>query len=347
VAGTDVDLTWNDRVFGSIPIEPARIGIAMAVGLVALYVAVMYWLGYVEQARAQAPEQHLWEMRDARFGLLLALLAAYTPVARRYGSLGARRNLADLAPLLARRSDAPLGLSRSRRAGRLGGLGALAFVPVMYLLIDRDPTLYFRGEGYWHAPQIWTFALASFFAWQTGQFLTEQGEDARYFSALARRLPAIDLFDARPLAPFVRQALRGALLWIVLVSLYSINLVDTGALASVALMWLLGLAFSVPPALLPLLGVHRRIRDAKRAELDRVDAALRDEPDALVGSPLERRARGLSVADLIAYRSHVSSVREWPFDAGARQRILLYLSIPVASWLGGAFVERVLSAALD
>jgi len=349
VADTDLEVTWNDRLFGSIPLAPARIGVALAIGLLALYVALMAWLGYVDELEARGV--NVWESRDARFGVLLVLLAVYTPVARRYASLGARDNRAELAPLLASGSDAagpaaPLRMSRSRRRGRVGGWLGMAVVPVMALLIDREPTLYFQ-RAYWGAPQLWTFTFGFFMAWQMGRFLTEQAEDARYFSGLAERLPAIDLFDPRPLAPFTRQALRGGLLWIVFVSLYSFNLVDTGALASVALMWLLGLAFSLPPALLPLLGVHRRIREAKRAELERVGAALRGDPDALAGSALERRAGGVSVADLVAYRGLVSSVREWPFDAGARWRILLYLSIPVGSWLGGAFVERILSSALD
>jgi hypothetical protein len=342
-------VTWNDRLFESIPLAPARIGVLLAIGLIALYVALMAWLGYVDVLQAQGLQ--FWESRDARLGVLLVLLAVYTPIARRYAWLGARANLAELAPLLASRSDAAgpaisLRVAGSRRRGRIGGWLGMAVVPVMALLIDRDPTLYFQS-AYWGAPQVWTLTFGFFVGWQVGRFLTEQAEDARYFSGLAERLPAIDLLDPRPLAPFVRQGLRGGLLWIVFVSLYSFNLVDTDALASVALMWLLGLAFSLPPALLPLLGVHRRIRAAKRAELERVDAALRGEPDALAGSALERRAGGVSVADLVAYRGLVSSVREWPFDAGARWRILLYLSIPVGSWLGGAFVERVLSAALD
>jgi len=342
-------VTWNDRLFGSIPLAPARIGAALAIGLLALYVALMAWLGYLEVLEAQGLQ--FWESRDARFGVLLVLLAVYAPVARRYASLGARDNLAELAPLLASSPDAarpatPLRAARSRRRGLIGGWIGIAFIPVMALLIDRDPTLYLQ-RAYWGAPQLWTYTFGFFVGWHVGRFLTEQAEDARYFSGLAERLPAIDLFDPRPLAPFTRQALRGGLLWIVFVSLYSINLIDTDALASVALMWLLGLGFSLPPALLPLLGVHRRIREAKRAELDRVGAALRDEPDALAGSAIERRAGGVSVADLVAYRDLVSSVREWPFDAGARWRILLYLSIPVGSWLGGALVERILSSALD
>ena len=40
-------------------------------------------------------------------------------------------------------------------------------------------------------------------------------------------------------------------------------------------------------------------------------------------------------------------VNEWPIDYQARLRFGLYLVIPLGSWLGGAFVERTLSAVLD
>jgi hypothetical protein len=56
---------------------------------------------------------------------------------------------------------------------------------------------------------------------------------------------------------------------------------------------------------------------------------------------------GLGLSDLLAYRSLLESVREWPFDAPTMLRFALYLAIPLGSWLGGAFVERLLGAALD
>jgi hypothetical protein len=40
-------------------------------------------------------------------------------------------------------------------------------------------------------------------------------------------------------------------------------------------------------------------------------------------------------------------VREWPFDAPTLARFLLYVAIPLGSWIGGAPVERLLGAALD
>ena len=53
------------------------------------------------------------------------------------------------------------------------------------------------------------------------------------------------------------------------------------------------------------------------------------------------------LADLLAYRTYLESVREWPFDDVTLRRFLLYLLIPVGSWLGGALVERLVSQMLD
>ena len=48
------------------------------------------------------------------------------------------------------------------------------------------------------------------------------------------------------------------------------------------------------------------------------------------------------MADLIAYRSLVQSVHEWPFDVSSLARFLLFGALGVGSWLGGALVERLL-----
>ena len=53
------------------------------------------------------------------------------------------------------------------------------------------------------------------------------------------------------------------------------------------------------------------------------------------------------MADLLATRAYVADVREWPFDAPTLTRFVLFLLIPLGSWLGGAIVERALAAVLD
>lgn len=114
-----------------------------------------------------------------------------------------------------------------------------------------------------------------------------------------------------------------------------------------ALIAAVAVAGAVAALVLPVRGIHLRLRATKRAELERVHGALRGVPDALGGSPIAGRAGGLGVADLLAYRSFVEGVREWPFDSPTLLRFALILGLPLGSWLGGALVERLLAAALD
>ena len=95
---------------------------------------------------------------------------------------------------------------------------------------------------------------------------------------------------------------------------------------------------------LPVRGVQHRIHRAKLAALANLDSELRRARDAALGG--EERTGG-PLADLLAYRSYIESVREWPFDTSTFARFGLYLLIPVGSWIGGAFVERLVSALLD
>ena len=91
---------------------------------------------------------------------------------------------------------------------------------------------------------------------------------------------------------------------------------------------------------------HRRLRDAKAAELLRVRAALRGDRSALRESPLAPEADTLSLVDLATWCDRIGSQPEWPFDAAALRRFGLYLLIPLASWVGAALVERLLDFVL-
>ncbi len=76
-------------------------------------------------------------------------------------------------------------------------------------------------------------------------------------------------------------------------------------------------------------------------------AAISGDCSALADSRLAAQAEMLSLADLLAYRDTIASVREWPVGSSTFVRAFLLLMIPVASWVGGALVERVLGSLLD
>jgi hypothetical protein len=180
--------------------------------------------------------------------------------------------------------------------------------------------------------------------WNVGVFLHATLAYARRFSDLAGQLATIDILDLQKLAPFARQGLRSALLWLVLISVFSLNAVDLIWFATTAAIALVG---GTAALILPVSGIHVRLRQAKQAELERIHAAIRGDPEPLAGSLIIGHGVSLGLSDLLAYREFIESVREWPFDAPTMLRFALYLAIPLGSWLGGAFVERLLGAALD
>ena len=153
-------------------------------------------------------------------------------------------------------------------------------------------------------------------------------------SRLAADLKSIDLFDLRPLFPFTQLGLANALLLMGFVAIGGLM----GLVVGTAIFTAAGLA-----AALPMRGVHRRITQAKAAELEWVEAKLRLQREVLK-TGAERTSGDLS--DLAAYRDLVRSVRDWPISTSSYVRFALYLLIPLASWAAAALVERLVDALL-
>jgi hypothetical protein len=93
--------------------------------------------------------------------------------------------------------------------------------------------------------------------------------------------------------------------------------------------------------------VHRRIRDAKREELDRVRLRLRSaRRELLAGSTGAARAAA-ELPALLAYETRIETVSAWPFDTPTLLRFGALTLLASGSWLGGALVERLLDVALE
>jgi hypothetical protein len=125
------------------------------------------------------------------------------------------------------------------------------------------------------------------------------------------------------------------------VTFLAMNLMDEGFLLSAVLLGGLVAAQNVATLMLPLRGLHDRLRDAKRIELSRLNAAIRGDAAALAGSPLSGREPP-TLTDLLTWRRFVESVPEWPIDLSTLGRFAFYIGIPLLSWVGAALVERAL-----
>jgi hypothetical protein len=345
---------WSDRLFAATRVEPAWVGVALCVALL-----VPILIGAIVTGRMALLEEiggpaALFTERDPRTLILFVVLFAYVVTARRYVQLGAARSFDALAPVLASQPGLDVEALRTEvverptdaRVRRRRALLSLLIVPVVSYAIDRDFGLYLRSD-YWNYEQIVQRTAGLALCWNLGLLIDATLESGRRFSELARRLEWIDLLRLPALAPFANLGLRIALVWLLMSAVFALNLVDSGYWSSVVGLSVLSVALGTASVLPPMLGARERVRLAKREELGRIACALRGETDALRGSVLEARAETVGVSDLLAYRDHVASLPEWPFDAPMLLRLLLYVAIPLSSWVGGAFVERLLETTLD
>jgi hypothetical protein len=170
---------------------------------------------------------------------------------------------------------------------------------------------------------------------------------AAAFGRIGRASLCVDLFDRRPVQPFVRVGLRVALVLLGLVGLraafYAYSAPTALVLANLGPMVVV-VALATASLALPLRGVRARILAAKAAELERVqreiDRRRGEDPAPLDADEGVPRA----FLNLLEYREKVEAVSEWPFDAPALVRFAAYLLIPVAGWIGGALMEQLIDA---
>ena len=336
---------WSDWLYERLPLPPVLSGAVLAAALLALLSGLAYATGGFDRLAAKGLAW--WQDRDGRLAALVALLAGTMPTALRLHELATRRHLDALAHADLWRGAPPAGLRRTTeanpRAALLFGASGFLLLPIVALAVDGDAR--FLSADYWGAAQTWTWVMGSFASFFGGILTYRVWSDARSFARLARALPEVDLLEREALLPFARQGLRSAVPGVIFATFFALNLGDEGFWFAASTLGTLVLAQNVAMLLIPVRGLHERLRSAKREELARVNAAIRGEAGALRGSPLDGRTPAL--ADLLAWRRFVESVPEWPIDVSTIGRFALYVGIPLISWVGAALVERMLDLAID
>ncbi len=346
----------SPRVAPVAPLE-LRLGLVLPTLLHGAAAAVVLFLGSVAfRLWSQqwmdpniGPASHGFATRAA---LIASLSIGYTLIAWRWVPRAHMRDLveAGLVP------ESELGVSETRivggtpeqvRTSRMAGLVGIA----LFVVLVEAPTWVAGGTRFEAWSSIHTFTYMLFL----GVLLFWIGGRLVYFS-LANGSPGdslteVDLLDLRPVRALGRIGLRSALSWVIGLSLGSLvflfqELRFADSLVVFVPLALVTLVVTVASLLLPLRGVHRLLLETRERELAAVEAAIRGEPGALERTRIGDRD-GLGLADLLAYKQYVQGIPTWPFDSATLRRLLLYLLIPLGSWLGGAMVERMVSAFLD
>ena len=236
---------WLQRLCEGLALSPVRLAAALAVSLSLSFLASELALGRLQlfpelQAGAASP-------RDVRLAFVNILLLAYAPAAFLSVAQGTRRRVEALRPLFdpadgkAHALLAAVG-SYAPRALRSAGLAGLAAALVLPFLVQGAESAYRPSR--WSPEVAWHRALAPVAGWFTGRFLYAVVVESRRLSALALRLPHVDLFDLGPLALFARQGLANALLNVGFLSIFALSLFEADFRRIFALLGVANLAVS-------------------------------------------------------------------------------------------------------
>lgn len=168
---------------------------------------------------------------------------------------------------------------------------------------------------------------------------------SQVFREVGRQHIEVDLLDPGAFSPFAAVGLMNAGFWLIGSTISSLLVASTATIWIVVVVIVVTTAFGVAGLIVPSRGLHTRIQERKREELAQIRDAIANERAALF-SEAERSHIPPKMHAMLAYEARIESVREWPFDTSTLSRFALFLLIPLASWIGGALVERAVDAAL-
>lgn len=278
--------------------------------------------------------------------VLLAFVASGTLWVRR-GTLRDIQHLGEAAGVsspeletaLRRNTSSPPALHFAAFAAALG-LG-VAIIPL-------SSGLTLASLAGWDMHHVWAVAsnVAMFFLMFDGAWLSVQGW--RTIDEYVKRHVSIDLLDRQEMASIGRIGLRGAVLWLGGGTIASSLTWGMIRVAPVVVILAVLLAFATLSLLLPAQMARGSLREAKRAEIERVRAKIALARERVFsGSDAEASQQAAVLQGLLAYEARIDSVSEWPYDTSTLVRFGLLAVIATGSWLGGALVERAVSAVLD
>jgi hypothetical protein len=319
----------------------------IAATLFALYVLKDLLLSPANELRSAAGAP--WKLVQPWIELLQAILIGYLLSASVYSLRAAARDLHALRPAL--------DVSEAEFALRLAHISSFAKRPLVVVGLGSvcfGLSLPFM-DGYWvggrpplgHVDLNWAMFRSALLAFAVGRTMQIEMVIAKRFSLLGRSSARVDLLDLSALAPFARRGLHSVLVLMLFAALLSLLLLAPFDVAVTSVTVVATLGIAIVALLLPVVGVHRRIGDAKRAELARVRAAIARERELWLGAGTAAGGAASGLADLLAYEARIASMATWPFDVTTLARFTFYVMLGSGSWLGSAFVERMLEAALD
>jgi hypothetical protein len=331
---------WTQSWIAALPLAPVWAGAGLALAHLAMGFVFVMLLG--DFGRGPDRLSLLW--REWGFGtLVFGLLIGYAPAALAYSQRAQLLALHDLRPAL-RVPESEFGaLEREllrfdmrwlRAAGTIAALVTLAI-----LLFDPGVE---RTRRIYDPVVLWNLWQNTLAGWLCTRTIAQELRASKLFSHVGELYAEVSIFDLRPLAPFARRGIHGALVAILMLSIFSLVLLDRGAAQVAPLIQALVVALAGVSLFLPVRGVHRCIAARKREQLDHVLAQIRNADAALFAPAAQTSGDAAArLSTLVTLRQQIDAVREWPFDVSVLVRFGAVVAIGLLSSLGQVILERI------
>ena len=281
-------------------------------------------------------------LRDFRIAIVHCLQVGYLPAAFLYVMRSSRQTVLLLQDVLDCTHEECETLAASVRVGVawfviFGVIGFLMSIGGPYMVPPAPEAPW--NPSTWSPEVAWHRILgpvATVWGWWLGYTVISV---SLRMSRIAKKLQQVDLFDFSPLAPFTQLGLRNGLLLIGSLSIWSLMMFETGFGQLLIFLGSIALMSTVVALVLPVRGVHERIKQSKQVELRWLNKEISQQRSKFQTSETVRV--GGEMADLIAYRGLIESVSDWPFTTSTYTRLFLYALLPVMSWGVGMVAEEI------
>ena len=315
------------RVYNWLPGNPASIGIGAAIILLSTFLFARFFIDDPGTTTG-----------DFRLSLIHILLTAFVPSAYVYLVSVTKEVALALEPVFGHEAENQRVLSE---VGKYiwWKLLLAALVGVLVNLYATTVTTVGSDPWVWQEQNFdarWMRILGPMFCgWMGCLFYVLVTESSR-LSSLSNSIDSIDLLDLQPYKPLIRQGLTNVLLVVGIASIVSLFLLEPGFGTLLIQLSILFAIFASIGLMLPLSGIRRKIKLAKQRELNWCNEALKSARNQIKSDSENNQG----ITEVIAYKSLIESIRNWPFDSPTLARFALYLLIPLGSTFGGAFVEK-------
>lgn len=150
----------------------------------------------------------------------------------------------------------------------------------------------------------------------------------------------VDLLNMDKLMPLTQSGIVSILAFIGSYSLLLIQGINVSSLNNPAMLLLVPTIIWM--MVTPLKGIRKRIIDAKHKEIERIDAAIEGDMEALKSSRIKNNLENINVIDLINYKKTIQNTLEIPVNIPTASRFLFYLIIPMLTWIAASIVDKVI-----